>query len=74
MVLVAMCVLTTAASHVHAVGWDRDDFIITGAPNFPDRISVFDHDFRFKGYLTKTSSASKGWTSTRRGGWWRCPR
>ncbi len=60
MVLVAMCVLTTAASHVHAVGWDRDDFIITGAPNFPDRISVFDHDFRFKGYLDQNFLGVQG--------------
>ena len=34
-----------------AVGWDNDDFIITGAPNFPQYIGVFDHDFTFKGYL-----------------------
>jgi hypothetical protein len=34
-----------------AVGWDRDDFLITGAPNFPQYIGVFNHDFTFKGYL-----------------------
>jgi len=34
-----------------AVGWDGDDFIITGAPHFPQYIGVFDHDFTFKGYL-----------------------
>ena len=31
--------------------WDSDDFIITGGPNFPDRIGIFDHDLTFKGYL-----------------------
>ena len=60
MVLVAMCVLTTAASHLHAVGWDRDDFIISGAPNFPDRIGVFDHDFTFKGYLDQNFFGVQG--------------
>lgn len=39
------------ANRASAVGWDSNDFIITGAPNFPDRIGIFDHDFTFKGYL-----------------------
>ncbi len=33
------------------MGWDNDDFIITGAPNFPDRIGIFDQNFAFKGFL-----------------------
>jgi hypothetical protein len=43
--------LAPAARLAMAVGWDRDDFIISGAPNFPDRIGIFNHDFTFKGYL-----------------------
>lgn len=43
--------LFLSQQHARAVGWDRDDFLISGAPNFPDRIGVFDHDFTFKGYL-----------------------
>jgi hypothetical protein len=34
-----------------AVGWDNDDFLVIGAPNFSQYIGVFDHDFTFKGYL-----------------------
>src|SRR5438874_364759 len=43
--------LLLAARASAGTGWDNDDFIITGAPNFPDRIGIFDHDFTFKGYL-----------------------
>ncbi len=49
--LVAAGMVAAAASPARAVGWDNDDFIITGASNFPDRIGIFDHDFTFKGYL-----------------------
>jgi hypothetical protein len=34
-----------------AIGWDSDDFLIGGGPNFTTRIGVFDHDLTFKGYL-----------------------
>ena len=46
---IALLVASVCAERASAVGWDRDDFIITGAPNFPDRIGIFDHDFTFKG-------------------------
>src|SRR5438067_8298935 len=48
---IALLVASVCAERAHAVGWDRDDFIITGAPNFPQYIGIFDHDFTFKGYL-----------------------
>src|SRR5438067_2568427 len=48
---IALLVASVCAERASAVGWDRDDFIISGAPNFPDRIGIFDHDFTFKGYL-----------------------
>jgi hypothetical protein len=38
-------------SSARAVGWGPTDFLIFGAPNFPDRIGVFDENFTFKGYL-----------------------
>jgi hypothetical protein len=38
-------------SSVRAIGWDSNDFLISGGPNFPDRIAVFDFDLSFKGYL-----------------------
>jgi hypothetical protein len=50
-VFAAIGLLLAIADGASAVGWDRDDFLITGAPNFPDRIGVFDRDFTFKGYL-----------------------
>ena len=53
-------VINLCASDAHAVGWDRDDFIITGAPNFPDRIGIFDHDFTFKGYLEQNFVGVQG--------------
>jgi hypothetical protein len=34
-----------------AVGWGPTDFLIMGAPNFPDRIGVFDQNFVFKGNI-----------------------
>jgi hypothetical protein len=49
-----------ATQRAGAVGWDNDDFIITGAPNFPDRIGIFDHDFTFKGYLDQNFLGVQG--------------
>jgi hypothetical protein len=43
--------LSAAADRAAAIGWDSDDFIISRAPNFPQYIGIFDHDFTFKGYL-----------------------
>jgi hypothetical protein len=42
------CALPNTAA---AIGWGPTDFLIFGAPNFPDRIGVFDQSFNFKGYL-----------------------
>jgi hypothetical protein len=50
-VLTVFCVLTLTSGRALAIGWDKDDFIITGAPNFPQYIGIFDHDLTFKGYL-----------------------
>jgi hypothetical protein len=50
-VLIVVATILLPANLAHGVGWDSNDFIITGAPNFPDRIGIFDHDFTFKGYL-----------------------
>ena len=56
-----ICGLVLVFAHrALAVGWDRDDFIITGAPNFPDRIGIFDHDFTFKGYLDQNFLGVQG--------------
>src|SRR5438132_5234480 len=50
-VIVALVAIAGLSPRADAVGWDSDDFIITGAPNFPQYIGIFDHDFTFKGYL-----------------------
>lgn len=34
-----------------AIGWDSDDFIISGGPSFTTTIGIYDHDFTFKGFL-----------------------
>ena len=57
---VIWCLALVFADRAAAVGWDRDDFIITGAPNFPDRIGIFDHDFTFKGYLDQNFLGVQG--------------
>src|SRR5262245_44713979 len=49
--ILALNWLLALASRAYAVGWGPTDFLITGAPNFPDRIGVFSQDFTFKGYL-----------------------
>jgi WD40 repeat protein len=36
---------------VNAIGWDSDDFLISGGPSFTTMIGVFDHDLTFKGLL-----------------------
>src|SRR5438093_1015249 len=43
--------LLTAEAALAGTGWDSNDFLISGGPNFPDRIGVFDFDMSFKGYL-----------------------
>jgi hypothetical protein len=48
--------LLCVSRSVSAIGWGPTDFLIFGAPNFPDRIGVFDQNFGFKGYLFT------GWT------------
>src|SRR6476620_9864949 len=58
--IVVAIVLCVSARRASAVGWDGDDFIITGAPNFPQYIGVFDHDFTFKGYLDTTFLGVQG--------------
>src|SRR5438552_15803836 len=50
-VFIALVAMAALSPRADAVGWDRDDFIITGAPNFSQYIGIFDHDFTFKGYL-----------------------
>jgi hypothetical protein len=57
---VVCCLILICAERAFAIGWDRDDFIITGAPNFPDRIGIFDHDFTFKGYLDQNFLGVQG--------------
>jgi hypothetical protein len=47
----AILIAILGLQNARAVGWDSDDFIVTGAPNFPQYIGIFDHDFTFKGYL-----------------------
>jgi outer membrane protein assembly factor BamB len=47
----ALCVVLCAPQSVRAIGWGSTDFLIFGAPNFPDRIGVFDQNFAFKGNL-----------------------
>jgi WD40 repeat protein len=59
-VAAALLAVLFCTAPARAVGWDRDDFIISGAPNFPDRIGVFDHDFTFKGYLDQSFLGVQG--------------
>ena len=65
--LMIALVVATCAAPVRATGWDNDDFIITGAPNFPDRIGIFDHDFTFKGYLDQNFVGVQGMDFDARG-------
>jgi hypothetical protein len=58
--LLSLTTVLTLPAPARAIGWDRDDFIITGAPNFPDRIGIFDHDFTFKGYLEQNFLGVQG--------------
>ncbi len=58
--LAAFCALAAAVDVRAGIGWDLDDFIITGAPNFPDRIGIFDQDFTFKGYLDQNFFGVQG--------------
>jgi sugar lactone lactonase YvrE len=51
MAAVIVCLVAIDGQRASAVGWDRDDFLIFGAPNFPDSIGVFDQNFGFKGYI-----------------------
>ncbi|CAN5481327.1 hypothetical protein BH09PLA1_BH09PLA1_01850 [soil metagenome] len=44
-------VLFAFAGHARAMGWDSDDFLISGGPSFTTKIGVFDHDLTFKGFL-----------------------
>ena len=46
--------------NARAVGWDSDDFIVLGAPNFSQYIGVFDHDWTFKGYLDSNFLGVRG--------------
>jgi hypothetical protein len=50
-VCLALIAISICARNASAVGWGPTDFLITGAPNFPDRIGVFSQDLAFKGYL-----------------------
>lgn len=50
-IIAVFCLVAVGGQRASAVGWDRDDFIITGSPNFPQYIGIFDHDLAFKGYL-----------------------
>jgi hypothetical protein len=50
-IAVVVCVLTLTSATALAIGWDNDDFLVIGAPNFSQYIGVFDRDFTFKGYL-----------------------
>src|SRR6185436_15497377 len=49
--LVIAGVLSISEKHAGAIGWDSDDFLIGGGPNFTTKIGVFDHDLTFKGLL-----------------------
>jgi hypothetical protein len=47
-VLVLGWFLSAGARTVCAIGWDSNDFLVTGGNIFPDRIAVFDFDLSFK--------------------------
>src|SRR6476659_6627240 len=51
MLVVVAWFLAIGANRAVAVGWGPTDFLIFGAPNFPDRIGVFDQNFGFKGNI-----------------------
>jgi hypothetical protein len=56
----SLSVVLMCASRASAIGWGPTDFLITGAPNFPDRIGVFDQNFAFKGYLDQNFLGVRG--------------
>ena len=58
--IVGLSCVVALASRAQAVGWGPTDFLITGAPNFPDRIGVFDQSFAFKGYLDQNFLGVQG--------------
>src|SRR5690242_1267397 len=49
--LLVICFFAIGTDRAVAVGWGPTAFLIFGAPNFPDRIGVFDQNFAFKGYI-----------------------
>lgn len=49
--IVVLTVSLVSAERARAIGWDSNDFIISGGPSFTTRIGVFDHDLTFKGFL-----------------------
>src|SRR4051812_45920659 len=59
-IAVGALVFLLISKSVSAVGWDSDDFIVIGAPNFSQYIGVFDHDFTFKGYLDNNFLGVRG--------------
>ncbi len=58
--LIAAWVLFVRTPAVQAIGWGPTDFLISGAPNFPDRIGVFSQSFVFKGYLDQNFLGVQG--------------
>src|SRR5205823_3904201 len=56
----AICLFVVSANRASAVGWSPGDFIIVGAPNFPQYIGVFDPNFSFKGYLDQNFLGVQG--------------
>src|SRR4051812_9846295 len=59
-IAVGALVFLLISKSVSAVGWDSDDFIVIGAPNFSQYIGIFDHDFTFKGYLDNNFLGVRG--------------
>jgi hypothetical protein len=60
-ILAGIVTLLAHAPRAHAIGWDSDDFLITGGPQAPSQIGVFDHDLTFKGFLEPGWSRGGGW-------------
>jgi hypothetical protein len=46
--LATLALIFALPNPAHAIGWGPTDFLVMGAPNFPDRVGVFDLNFAFR--------------------------
>lgn len=59
-IIIVVCALLALTERARAIGWDSNDFLIGGGPNFTTKIGVFDHDLTFKGFLDNNFGGVQG--------------